>query len=81
MMRRAICASLVRFAQIFRLLVGIFDELLQELHGLTLDTVGIEIVFGARYVPAAPIALGGHDHGMRAGVRVVPACLPSQRGT
>ena len=41
--------------------------------GLTLDAIGIEIVFGARNAPAAPIALGGHDHGMRAGV--VPALL------
>ena len=37
--------------------------------------ISIEIVFGARNAPAAPIALGGHDHGMRAGVRVVAALL------
>ena len=43
--------------------------------GLTLDAIGIEIVFGARNAPAAPIALGGHDHGIRAGVRVVAALL------
>ena len=43
--------------------------------GLVLDAVGVEIVLGAGNAPAAPIALGGHDHRMRAGVRVVPALL------
>ena len=71
-------------AQILRLLFGVLHELLEQLHenrgphdnfGLVLDAIGVEIVFGTGNPPATPIALGGHDHGMGAGVGVVPALL------
>jgi hypothetical protein len=71
-------------AQILRLLLGVLQELLDQLHedgrphddlGLALDAVGIEIVFGAGNAPAALIALGGHRHGMGTGMGVMPALL------
>ena len=55
-------------AQILRLLLGVLDEFLEQLHenrrphddfSLMLDAVGVEIILGAGNAPAAPIALGG----------------------
>ena len=85
MTRRAICASLVRSSLKFSgscsaccknssisfMKIGARTMTL----GLVLDAVGIEIVFGARHAPAAPIALGGHHHGMGAGMGVMLALL------
>ena len=42
---------------------------------LMLDAVGIEVVFGAWNPPAAPVAIGGHDHRMGAGEGVMLALV------
>lgn len=71
-------------AEVLGLIFGALRESLDKLQqggranddlSLTLDAVGIEVIFSARNSPTAPIVLGGHDHRVGARKRVMLALV------